>query len=134
MLISQPSLHDRVGTSDALLHHNARPEPNHDPLTSPSCQRQLPANPAWLGFPVLLSPPVPTDASLQIFILDYTELRQDRLRQKLCKPMVFDLLTNDASNLLSRAVKQYLSRIGGSMELSELLASYWIISLFLRVS
>lgn len=98
-------------------------------------QKTLPAKPAWLCFPVLLSPPMSSDSRLQDFIGKFHEAGSTESLKKLPKPTILDFLINSESNLaLPRSVKQYLAPIRASMQLSELLASYWIISLLVRVS
>lgn len=104
-----------------------------NPQISPQAQT-LPARPPWLCFPISMSPPMSSDARLQAFVQQYSEARGQGVNQRLRRPSLLSFLVDSPDEPLSDAVKQYLSPLKGSMELPELLASYWIISLVVRVS
>uniref|UniRef100_A0A8H7TTL7 BZIP domain-containing protein n=1 Tax=Bionectria ochroleuca TaxID=29856 RepID=A0A8H7TTL7_BIOOC len=84
----------------------------------------------WTGpkfVPVLLHPPLLGDEALHSII--------DRARinmQAIGPPNLIDFLLDNPSNTLSMDLKEFLQPIKESRRTSELLATYWVLYLFLR--
>lgn len=130
--LSQP--HDEFGSSDLPIQH-------HEPLIAPFStsgrfvrSSGFPAKPPWLCLPILMSPPMPADSRIQEFMQHFWEVRSRGTHARPGRPTVLNFLVNSPTERLSEAVKQYLAPLRASMELPELLACYWIISILIRVS